>query len=151
MDNEIFAQEKLAMMTAHFDCLTITIFRHCVAAKQLKNTQNRAHLNLLCKIYALDSLTKNTSILYSAGFLGQGCHAYFFPAMDTLAQELRPQMIPLVEALGFPDELICSAIGNSYGDIYETQLEWAKNSKYNKEDVPPMFETMIKPFMMGKL
>jgi len=26
-DNEIFAQEKLAMMVAHFDCLTITIFR----------------------------------------------------------------------------------------------------------------------------
>jgi len=70
MDNEIFGQEKLAMMVAHFDCLTITIFRHCVAAKQLKNTQNRSHLNLLCKIYALDSLNKNTSILYSSGFLG---------------------------------------------------------------------------------
>jgi hypothetical protein len=85
MDNEIFGQEKLAMMVAHFDCLTITIFRHCVAAKQLKNVQNRSHLNLLCKIYALDSLNKNTSILYSSGVLSQGCHSYFFPAMDNMA------------------------------------------------------------------
>jgi hypothetical protein len=71
--------------------------------------------------------------------------------MDTLAQELRPQMIPLVEVCGFPDEVLCSAIGNSYGDIYETQLRWAKESKYNKDEVPPMFEKLIKPFMMGKL
>lgn len=68
-----------------------------------------------------------------------------------MANELRPQMIPLIEATGFPDELLCSAIGNSYGDIYETQLQWAKDSKYNKEEVPAMFETHIKPFMMGKL
>lgn len=26
-DSELFAQEKLAMMAAHFDCLTIHIFR----------------------------------------------------------------------------------------------------------------------------
>jgi hypothetical protein len=37
MDNEIFAQEKLAMMTAHFDCLSIAIFKTCVAKRQLKN------------------------------------------------------------------------------------------------------------------
>jgi len=71
--------------------------------------------------------------------------------MNSMAMELRPQMIPLIEVIGFPDEMICSAIGNSYGDIYETQLRWAKESKYNKEEVPPMFESLIKPFMMGKL
>jgi len=25
-----------------------------------------------------------------------------------------------------------SAIGNSYGDIYETQMEWAKTSRMNQ-------------------
>lgn len=29
-------------------------------------------------------------------------------------------MIPLVEAFGYPDSVLVSAIGNSYGDIYET-------------------------------
>jgi hypothetical protein len=33
--------------------------------------------------------------------------------------KLRPQMIPLVEAIGIPDGQLTSAIGNSYGDIYE--------------------------------
>jgi hypothetical protein len=27
-----------------------------------------------------------------------------------------------------------SAIGNSYGDIYETHLEWAKGSRLNKKE-----------------
>jgi len=34
--------------------------------------------------------------------------------------KLRPQMIPLVEGLAISDGSINSAIGNSYGDIYET-------------------------------
>jgi hypothetical protein len=60
-------------------------------------------------------------------------------------------MIPLVEAYGYPDEVVPSAIGNSYGDIYETQLRWAKDTRDNGQDVPAHFETLIKPFMHGKL
>lgn len=39
--------------------------------------------------------------------------------------------LSLIESIGFADEEIISAIGNSYGDIYETHLEWAKNSRFN--------------------
>lgn len=46
-------------------------------------------------------------------------------------------MIPLVEAQRIPDEVMATAIGNSYGDIYETQLREAKESMYNKTEVPP--------------
>jgi hypothetical protein len=38
----------------------------------------------------------------------------------------------LIEIIDIPDSIIVSAIGNSYGDIYETHLEWAKDSKLNK-------------------
>ncbi len=49
--------------------------------------------------------------------------------------------------------MIVSAIGNSYGDIYETHLEWAKNSKLNKTkgNIPEGFETYIMPILKGKL
>jgi len=46
--------------------------------------------------------------------------------------------------------LLPSAIGNSYGDIYETQLAWAMDSNLNKLDnngVPVYFEQLIKPFL----
>ena len=57
-------------------------------------------------------------------------------ALDLLIKELRPQLIPLAEIQMFPDEVLPSAIGNSYGDIYETQLRWAKESRGNSQEVP---------------
>lgn len=57
-------------------------------------------------------------------------------------------MIPLAECMSFVDEVTTdSAIGNKYGDIYETQLQMAKDSKLNKTPVPPYFETWMKPTM----
>jgi len=48
-----------------------------------------------------------------------------------------------------------SNIGNYYGDIYEQQLEQAKDSKLNKLDdanggVPPQWNDYIKPLLHGK-
>ena len=40
-----------------------------------------------------------------------------------------------------------STIGNSHGDIYEVQLETAKNSRLNKTEVPPYYEKYMKPTM----
>jgi hypothetical protein len=38
---------------------------------------------------------------------------------------LRPFVIPIIESLKITDESIISAIGNSFGDIYEQYFEWA--------------------------
>jgi len=47
--------------------------------------------------------------------------------MKKVLEELRPHMVPLTELKTNPemDMSYLSAIGNEYGDIYETQLEWA--------------------------
>lgn len=40
-------------------------------------------------------------------------------------------MVPLTEVAHSSDEFNPSSIGNSYGDIYETQFEWARTSRLN--------------------
>ena len=62
-------------------------------------------------------------------------------------------MIPLVEMNNFSDNYLMSAIGNSYGDIYETHLEWAKDSRMNKTEgnIPAGFHELIMPMLKGKL
>ena len=69
--------------------------------------------------------------------------------MNTILIELRPQMIPLVELKSdeLQDQSYLSAIGNKYGDIYELQLELAKRSKLNKQQVPSFYEKYMKPTM----
>lgn len=42
-----------------------------------------------------------------------------------MLKKIRPMAIPLIEICGMSDHILTSAIGNSYGDIYETYLEWA--------------------------
>ena len=74
-------------------------------------------------------------------------------ATKILLTKLRPQLIPIVEGFGFKDTVLNSAIGNSYGDIYETHLEWAKTSRLNddKGSIPDGFMEYIMPILKGKL
>lgn len=66
--------------------------------------------------------------------------------------QLRPQLLPLSEAPYLPDHIVPSVIGNSYGDIYEMQLEYAQKSRLNiNNEVPEYFERLMKPILMAKL
>ena len=71
--------------------------------------------------------------------------------MKQAVQDLRPQMIPLVELDN--DELMdfsyLSAIGNKYGDIYEMHLDLAMNSRLNKKPKPDYWDTLVKPIMQA--
>jgi hypothetical protein len=69
--------------------------------------------------------------------------------------EMRPLIIPILESAEIPDMFLASAIGNSYGDIYETHLEWAKNSRLNHtklgDAIPDGYMETIMPILKGKL
>ena len=56
-----------------------------------------------------------------------GANELLMSSMKQALKDLRPHMIPLTELDTTPelDMSYLSAIGNEYGDIYETQLEWA--------------------------
>ena len=52
-------------------------------------------------------------------------------AVKLVNKEIRPQAISIMESNDYPDGMLQSAIGNSYGDIYETHLQWAKENRLN--------------------
>ncbi len=76
-------------------------------------------LNHLAALYALHELQKDSVGNYETGYFQPGMGATIMEAMKHLMGVLRPQMIGLVESFALPDSFLCSAIGNSYGDIYE--------------------------------
>ena len=65
--------------------------------------------------------------------------------------QLRPQIIPLIEALNIYDEEIPSSIGNKYGDIHELQLELAKGSRLNKNSVHSAWMQNMAGIVQAKL
>ena len=44
-----------------------------------------------------------------------------------LYKRIRPEALNLVEAFGYDDNVLGSAIGASHGKPYETLIDWAKN------------------------
>lgn len=90
-------------------------------------------------VFGLEQLHLNSVPLFESGYFKKGHYAMVVEALKKQIQLMRPQAIPLVEAAGMDP---VSAIGNYYGDIYETQLEWAKTSRLNTGKLPKGFEHM---------
>ena len=108
------------------------MFMQKVTNGSIKCENLKTHLTNLCLLYGLTALQKDSSSCYESGyFSGQPFSAFIGDAMKHLLKEIRPYAISLIEGFGIPDEVLTSAIGNSYGDIYETHLRWAKDSKLN--------------------
>ena len=83
---------------------------------------------------ALKSLIEDCGAVFDAGFFAPSAFQNMKGALDILIKKMRPHLIPIMESFSVPDEIMPSSIGNSYGDIYEQQLEWAMNSRLNRED-----------------
>ena len=56
-------------------------------------------------------------------------------------------MLGLVEFSPNIEASMASTIGNKYGDIYEQQLDIAKASKLNRNEIPPYYESLMKKTM----
>jgi hypothetical protein len=99
--------------------VTFKFFMEHIEKKKYNSHMITENLKLLAKVYALTELTQDSVALYETGYFPLGTARLLLEAQKKLMVELRPQMIALVEAFGVPDSVLVSAIGNSYGDIYE--------------------------------
>lgn len=96
------------------------IFRQTIEKAAFKCPNVTSTMHDLGKLFALYELVNNdTASVYEAGFFSMGTASILNEALKKLLVKIRPQMIPLIEAWEIPDNLLVSAIGNSYGDIYE--------------------------------
>ena len=108
-------------------------------------------MDLVAKILCLELLLEDGVAVYDTGFLAPGSFRAMQKAMEQCVKELRPHFLPLLETPYMPDHLTPSTIGNEYGDIYEMQLEYAKSSRLNADEVPPYFESLMKPVLTRKI
>lgn len=67
-----------------------------------------------------------------------------------LLVELRPDAVALVDAFGYEDYTLNSAIGRYDGDVYQSLLEMAQASPLNATEEGPAWEGVLKPVMHRK-
>jgi acyl-CoA oxidase len=120
--NSALAIDLVKMAHAHIMYVTLVNFITHIKTHPYTCQKVKDNLTILARIYALTELLQDSVPLYECGFLSVGSYQHLLEAQKENMKQIRPQMIPLVEAFEMPDSYLVSAIGNSYGDIYETQL-----------------------------
>ena len=87
----------------------------------------------LCRLYGVNLLYEDSKSCYECGYFNESrpFNKLIRDAFKVLLKEIRPQSLNIMESFEIPDNLLQSAIGNSYGDIYETHIRWAQESRLN--------------------
>ena len=104
-------------------------------------------LELIAKVFALNELNTDCQQCFASGYFAQKeSYTSLQEAYRLVLLQLRPLMIPLVETLYIPENQLMSAIGNKWGDIYELQLEGAKNSRLGNS-IPSYYKEFMEPIL----
>lgn len=117
LQNEVFSQEIGAMAKNHFMYLAFIFFKKHIEETLFDDPRIKGALRQMLVIFGLEQIHLNATPLQESRYLGRGQYGMSVAALDAMIKKVREQAIPLVEAAGFEP---VSAIGNKYGDIYET-------------------------------
>ena len=94
--------------------------------------------------------------LFECGYFQAGTRysEMILEAIKEVNRQLRPRILSIIEIYTMSDTTLQTAIGNSYGDIYETHLDWAKNSRMNtqnEDSIPDGFMDYMMPILKAKM
>jgi len=111
-----------------------------VKAENLKRVLER-----LCGLYALDKLVRYPQGLFESGYLNAEQFKLLKKKRNLLLEELRPDAIGLVDAFGYNDNTLRTAIGTYDGNVYENLWKWANTyNDFNKTNWKETWEKYIK-------
>lgn len=123
--------------------------------RTFKDPKNHENMTNICVLYGLCKLQKDSHSLYQSGYFTPGVNysQLINEAIKAVNLRLRPQMLSIVETFEWSDKVTMSAIGNSYGDIYETHFDWAKSSRMNQNEdaIPDGYLQYMQPILKAKL
>jgi acyl-CoA oxidase len=151
--NSIHSLEIVKVSQAHIKLMSFLFFKKGLS--KLKCAVNIQNLTNLCMLGGLCQLMGDSTSCYEAKFFNENSSDFILEAVTHINRELRPYAINIIETVNVPDVVLSSAIGNSYGDIYETHLEWAKNSSLNHtklgDAIPDGYIEYMMPVLKGKM
>jgi len=144
--NDLFALQVQRAVKVHIQYLMMLMAIEKIEQYQFKDKNIAPILEMCVKVFALKMLEKDTQGLFACGYFGPDSQNLVEASFDVLMKEMRPHMVPLVEAFHLEGQ-DASVIGNKYGDIYELQYEVSKKAPINEKVVPEWYEKYQKPAM----
>ncbi|PVU86201.1 hypothetical protein BB559_004411 [Furculomyces boomerangus] len=121
--------------TVHSEYIVCSYFNNHIN-KLPQGSPLRPILKALFKITALSFLTRNTGELYGlpskASVTREQINGLESEYIESI-KAVREQAVPLVDALGVPDEKLNSSLGRYDGNVYEDYMERALSEPLNRD------------------
>jgi len=118
------------------------ILRNFISSiNDVKDQAIQSVLTQLCSLFG-------TCLLLDDNFTGCISREQFVwikQANSELLSAIRPNAVALVDAFDIPDRVLCSAIGNYDGNVYEALYESAKKATMNQVDPYVGYKELIQP------
>jgi acyl-CoA oxidase len=105
------ADHLVAVVSAYTDRIVLESFVNAVRATE--DFEARRQLELLCALYALDTIHNDSGWFQEQGYISGAKARAIREQVNTLCDEIRPQAVHLVNAFGIPDALLDSPIAPS--------------------------------------
>lgn len=132
------------------------LFAKTIQSDQIKCSRVKQILTRMCLLFGLCELNKDCRACYESGYIqAKNFSELVLEAIKQVNSQIRPDALNLIESSDISDEVLNSAVGNYYGDIYERHLELAKNSRMNTtkdgDAITDGFREYMIPVLKGKL
>lgn len=107
-------------------------------------------LQQVCTLFGLLCLQESGAELLESSHVTPEQYRDIKTAFKAACKQLRDNAVALVDAFGYEDYLLNSAIGRADGNIYEDLLRRAKASPFNKTQTGPGWDSgVLKDLLKG--
>lgn len=100
-------------------------------------------------LFCLSTLEQETSDFLTSGYIVPAQALMIKQHFISVLKSIRPDVIALVDAFGFPDYLLNSALGENEGDVYEKMTAMAEKEPLNQSVVAEGYQNYIRPLIHG--
>ena len=129
---------------AHTSAFTYQTFYDKIN-RDAKSPALKVVLQRLCLLYGIDKLLAHPLGLFESEYVSPKQISLLGERKEALLTEIRPDAIGVVDAFGYPDNTLASALGVYDGNVYETLMKYVReNNEFNKHDFTETFQTYIK-------
>ncbi|RCI06450.1 hypothetical protein CU098_005985 [Rhizopus stolonifer] len=98
-------------------------------------------------LYCLSTLEQEAADFLMCGYLSPEQALMIKQYMVVMLKKIRPNAVALVDAFGFPDYLLNSALGESEGHVYERLTQMAEKEPLNAHRVAEGYHQFIRPLI----
>jgi len=137
--------DLVAASRAHCHLIIFTAFQEQVTVATGEDAAVGRVLAAVCALFGVITLLEN--ICDIVGYFNSAHISAARAAVRELLDVVRADVVPLMDAFEFPDNVLNSALGCHDGNVYEALFQSTQLNPINRSEVFPGWETTLRPHL----